>query len=134
MMGQHITARQRRRLLGAVTALTCWLGTAASAEVRVAGDLNALRVSASGDTLSDVLAAFGTLFPVKYRTSLPLTAEINGAYSGSFSQVVSRLLDGYNYVIRKDQGQTEILVFSKKGEALLPPKVPVTQGELSRWR
>jgi hypothetical protein len=134
MMGQHITARQRRRLLGAATALTCWLGTAASAEVRVAGDLNALRVSASGDTLSEVLSAFGTLFPVKYRTSLPLTAEINGAYSGSLSQVVSRLLDGYNYVIKKDQGLTEILVFGKKGEAVVPPKAPVAKGELSRWR
>jgi hypothetical protein len=133
MMGQHTTARKCRRLLGAA-AITCWLGTAASAEVRVAGDLNALRVSASGDALSEVLSAFGTLFPVRYRTSLPLTAEINGAYSGSFSQVVSRLLDGYNYVIKKDQGLTEILVFGKKGEAVITPKVPVAKGELSRWR
>lgn len=134
MMCQHATPRQRRPLLGAVTALACCLGTTVSAEVRVAGDLNALRVSASGDTLSEVLSAFGTLFPVRYRTSLPLTAEINGAYSGSFSQVVSRLLDGYNYVIKKDQGLTEILVFGKKGEAVVPPKVPLAKGELSRWR
>jgi hypothetical protein len=134
MMGQETAMGQRRRLLVAVTALTCWLGTAASAEVRVAGDLNALQVSASGDTLSDVLSAFGTLFPVKYRTSLPLTAEVNGAWSGSFSQVVSRLLDGYNYVIKKDQGLTEILVFGRNGETVIPPKVPVAAGELSRWR
>jgi hypothetical protein len=134
MMGQHATPRQRRRLLGAVTALACCLGTTVSAEVRVAGDLNALRVSASGDTLSDVLSAFGTLFPVKYRTSLPLTGEVNGAYSGSFSQVVSRLLDGYNYVIKKDQGLTEILVFGKKGEAMVPLKAPIAKGDLSRWR
>lgn len=134
MMGQHTAMGQRRRLLAAVTALASCLGTAAFAEVRVAGDLNALRVSASGDALSEVLSAFGTLFPVKYRSSLPLTAEVNGAYSGSFSQVVSRLLDGYNYVIKKDQGLTEILVFGKKGEAVVPPKAPVARGELSRWR
>jgi hypothetical protein len=133
MMGQHTSMGQRRRLLGAVTALACCVGTTVSAEVRVAGDLNALRVSANGDTLSEVLSAFGTLFPVKYRTSLPLTAEINGAYSGSFSQVVARLLDGYNYVVKKDQGLTEIFVLGKKGEAVIPPK-PVAKGELSRWR
>ena len=134
MMGQHTTARQRQRLFGAVTALACSLGSAASAEVRVAGDLNALRLSANGDKLSDVLSAFGTLFPVKFRTSLPLTAEVNGAWTGSFSQVVSRLLDGYNYVIKKDQGLTEILVFGKRGEAMVLPKVPEAKGVLSRWR
>jgi hypothetical protein len=124
-MGQHIAMEQRRHLLGAVTALACCLGTSASAEVRVAGDLNALRVSASGDTLSEVLSTFGTLFPVKYRTSLPLTAEINGAYSGSLSQVVSRLLD---------QGLTEIIVLGKRGEPMVSPKAPVAKGVLSRWQ
>jgi hypothetical protein len=125
---------ERRHLLAAVTALACCLGTSVSAEVRIAGDLNALRVSASGDMLSEVLSTFGTLFPVKYRTSMPLTAEINGAYSGSFSQVVSRLLDGYNYVIKQDQGLTEIIVFGKRGEAVVAPRVPVAKGALSRWR
>jgi hypothetical protein len=134
MMDQHATAGQRRRLLGTVMALACCLGTSVSAEVRVAGDLSALRVSASGDTLSEVLSTFGTLFPVRYRTSLPLTGTINGAYSGSFSQVVSRLLDGYNYVIKKDEGLTEIIVFGKRGEAMVAPKVPVTKGVLSRWQ
>jgi hypothetical protein len=134
MMAQHVTAGQRRRLLGTVTALACCLGTSVSAEVRVAGDVNALQVSASGDTLSEVLSAFGTLFPVKYRTALPLTGEINGAYSGSFSQVIARLLDGYNYVIKKDQGLAEIIVFGKRGEAMVSPKVPAGRGASARWR
>jgi len=65
---------------------------------------------------------------------MPLTGEINGAYSGSFSQVVSRLLDGYNYVIKKDQDLTEIIVFGKRGAAMISPRVPVTKGVLSRWQ
>jgi len=119
MIGQHATPGQRRRLLGTVTALACCLGTGVSAEVRVAGDLNALRVSANGDKLSEVLSAVGTLFPVKYRTSLPLVAEING---------------GYNYVIKNDQGLTEIIVLGKRGDAMVAPKVPVAKGALSRWQ
>jgi hypothetical protein len=76
---------------------------------------------------------FSTLFQVRYRTSLPLTAEIHRAYSGSFSQVVSRLLDGYNYVMKQDQSLTEIVVFGKKGDAVITPKVRAAKGELSRW-
>jgi uncharacterized protein YabE (DUF348 family) len=133
-MDQHPAMAKRRCLLAAVMALACVFSANASAEVRVEGDLTALRVTTSGDTLSDVLSAFGRRHHVKYRTAVPLDLEINGAYSGSFSQVVSRLLDGYNYVIKKDRDLTEIIVFGNRGEVAMPPKVPVAKGALSRWR
>jgi hypothetical protein len=125
---------KRRYLVAAVTALACGFATSASAEVHVEGDLSALRVATNGDTLSDVFSAFGSSFDVKYRTAVPLDAEISGVYSGSLSQVVSRLLDGYNYVIKKDQGLIEIIVFGKRGEVAVPPKAPMAKGALSRWR
>jgi hypothetical protein len=121
-------------MLKVVTALACCLATTASADVRVEGNLSALRVSASGDSLSDGLSAFGTLLPVKTRTAVPLNTEIKGACSGSLSQVVSRLLDGYNYVIKNDYGLTEIIVFGNGGEVAIPPKAPLAKGALSRWR
>jgi hypothetical protein len=133
-MGRHATRGKRGCLLWAVTALACGVVTTASAEVHVEGNLSALRVTTSGDALSDVLSAFGVLLPVKYRTSVPLNVEINGAYSGSLSQVVSRLLDGYNYAIKQDSGLTEIIIFGKRGEAAVAPEVPVAKGALSRWR
>jgi hypothetical protein len=133
-MGRQIATAKRGCLLGAVAALACGLATGAPAEVRVEGNSNALRVTASGDALSDVLSAFGARLPVKFRTSVPLDAEINGAYSGSLSQVVSRLLDGYNYVIKQDSALTEILVFGKRGEAAVSPKPVSAGGVLSRWR
>ena len=125
---------KRRCLLVAVSALACGAATDASAEVHVEGNLSALRVSASGDALSDVLSAFGTRLPVRYRTAIPLNVEINGAYSGSLSQVISRLLDGYNYVIENDHELTEIIVLGKNGEVAIPPKAPAAKGALSRWR
>ncbi len=51
--------------------------------------------------------------------------------------MISRLLDGYNYVIKKDQETTEIVVFGKRGEVVIPPPAPKSQpdkGILSRWR
>ena len=128
-----ITAR-RRRLLAAVIALACGLATPVSAKVYLEGDLNALRITASGDALSDVLTTLGARWPVRYRSSVLLNVEIAGAYSGSLSQVVARLLDGYNYVIRRDGGLTEIIVFGARGEAVVAPRVNPVKGVLSRWR
>jgi hypothetical protein len=134
MASRDIAMEKRRRLLGAVTALACGLATSASAEVHVEGDLSALRMTISGDALSDVLSALGASFPVKYRTTVPLDAEISGAYSGSLSRVVARLLDGYSYVIKRDREQTEIIVFGRKDEIAVPPMSPAAKGALSRWR
>jgi len=123
--------------MAAVIALACGLATAASAEVHVEGNLTALRLTASGDALADVLSAFGALSPVTTRTSVPLNGEVSGAYSGSLSQVVSRLLDGYNYVIKQDAGLTEIIVFGRRGEAAVAPRAApaaATRSALSRWR
>jgi hypothetical protein len=106
----------------------------ASAEVHVEGNLAALRLTASGDTLSDVLSAFAAQWPVKYRTAVPLNVTVEGAYSGSLSHVVARLLDGYNYVIKQDSGLTEIIVFGKQSEAAVSPQVRPVKGALSRWR
>jgi hypothetical protein len=134
MMVQHATSGKRGCLFAVVAALACGLATAASAEVHVEGNPAALRFTASGDALSDVLAAFAAQWPVTYRTSVPLNAEIEGAYSGSLSQVVARLLDGYNYAIKQESGLTEIIVFGKQGEAAVVAPVRPVKGLLSRWR
>jgi hypothetical protein len=133
-MDQYATPGKRRCLLASVTALACGIATTASAEVHVEGDLSSLRVTASGDMLSDVLSAFGSRFQVKYRTTVPLNVEISGTYWGSLSQVMSRLLDGYIYVIKNEQDLTEVIVFGRRGEAAIPPKVTPAKGALSRWQ
>jgi hypothetical protein len=136
-MNQSIGASPRLKrhcFLAAVTALACGFSANARAEVRVEGDLTALRLTSRGDPLSEVLSALDNPFHVKYRTAVPLNTEINGAYSGSFAQVVSRLLDGYNYVIKRDPDLTEIVIFGNKGEVAIAPKAPPSKGAMSRWR
>ena len=130
----YIPVGKHRCLLAALTCFACGAATTALAEVRVEGNLRDLRISISGDALSDVLSAFSTRLPVIYRTAVPLKREINGTYSGSFSQVISRLLDGYNYIIKNDQKLTEIIVLDERGEAPVLPKVPAAKGASSRWR
>jgi hypothetical protein len=136
IMRARIKRRKSRHWLLAVMVLACGLATTASAraEVRVEGDPAALRLTSSGDALSEILSAFGASFSIRYRSSVPLNEVISGTYTGSLSQVVSRLLQDYNYVIKQDQGLSEIIVFGRKGTAALPPKPSLSKGALSRWR
>src|SRR5712691_8518976 len=90
------TMRHHRCLFGLATALACGLATIVCAEVHLEGSPEAVRVTASQDPIADVLSAFAATFNIQYRTAIPLDATANGTYSGSFGQVMSRLLDGYN--------------------------------------
>ena len=63
-------------------------------------------------------------------------ARSDASYAGSVGQVISRLLDGYNYVVKKDGEATEITVFGRRGEVAIPPPAPkaAPAGITSRWR
>jgi hypothetical protein len=126
-----------RCAFGLCAALMCGLTLPARAEVRVEGTPAAVRVTTSQDAISDVLAAFAVTFNVRYRTSVPLDAAASPTYSGSFGQVVSRLLNGYNYVIKADQEATEIVVLGRRGAAAMPPAAPKpapAKSVASQWR
>jgi hypothetical protein len=134
---QRTPTHLSRWAFGLATALTCSFVPPACAEVLVEGGPAAVRVTTSRDTISDVLAAVAKTFNAQYRTAIPLDAAANATYSGSFGQVISRLLDGYNYVIKREQETTEIVVFGKRGEvAIIPPKpkAPPAKSIVSQWR
>jgi hypothetical protein len=129
--------RRHRCAFALATALTCGLATIARAEVHVEGSLAAVRVTTNQDPIADVLSAFAATFNVKYRTAIPLDAPANATYAGPFGQVLSRLLDGYNYVIKKDQETTEIVVLGRHGDVAVPPAAPkpapFKEGLMERW-
>jgi len=129
--------RRSRYAFGLGAALIGGLAVSARAEVHVEGSPAAVRITTSQDAIADVLSAVAATFNVGYRSAIPLEAPANAAYSGSFGQVVSRLLNGYNYVIKTDQGSTEIVVFGRRGEVAIPPpapKAPPPKGIVSQWR
>ena len=117
---QRAATRLRRCLFSLATALWCGLATTAYAEVHVEGSPSAVRVTTNQDAIADVLWAFTATFNVQYRTAIPLDAAAQRLYSGSFRQVVSRLLDGYSYVIKRDQETIEVVVFGRHGEIPTP--------------
>jgi hypothetical protein len=124
-----------RYLTGLMTALCLTLGATASAEVQIAGSPAAVSVTTSMDSISDVLAAFSASFNIKYRAEVPLDARARRTYVGSLEDVISRLLDGYSYVVKTTEGSMEIIVLERRGEIVAAPPTPALgKPILSRWR
>ena len=124
---RRASMNQRRSMFALSVALVCSLPRIAGAEVYVEGSPAAVRVTTSRDTISDVLSALAATFNVQHRTTIPLDAVADATYSGSLRQVISRLLDGYNYMNKTDASKaTEVIVFGKRGEVVTPPKAAPT--------
>ena len=128
---RRVNMNQRRCAFALSVVFVCSLPTIASAEVHVEGSPALVRVSTSRDTISDVLSALAATFNVQYRTAIPLDAAADATYSGSLQQVISRLLDGYNYMVKTDDSKTtEIVVFGTRGKVVNPPKAPTDKPEV----
>jgi hypothetical protein len=131
---RHVVLRWRTCVLGLAAALLCGPTTLAHAEIRVEGNAAAVRISTERAALSDVLSAVAKTFQMSYRTAIPLDAATDPTYAGTFGQVISHLLAGYNYVIRRDGDAAEIVVYGRRGEVAIPPAPKPPASFLSRWR
>jgi len=134
-MRSIITSHCRALALASALALPA-LPLAARAEVHVEGNPAAVRVTTSRDSIGDVLSALGTAFNVRHRSAIDLDAAANPTYSGTIERVIANLLAGFNYVVKKSGGETEIVVLGRSGEVAIPPPAPKAPptGVLSRWR
>jgi hypothetical protein len=129
--------RWRRRAAALLTALVaCGAGGGARAGVLVEGTPSAVRVTADRATIAEVLSAVAEKFNATYRTSIALDAPAGPAYAGSSAQVIARLLDGYNYMVKRNGDAAEIVVFGRRGELAIPPpaRAAAPAGILQRWR
>jgi len=132
-----VPSATRRRSIALAVTLASALPLAARGEVHVEGNPAAVSVTTSRDSIGDVLSALDAAFRMQHRSAIALDAAANPTYSGPIERVIANLLDGFNYVVKRGQGTTEIIVFGRRGEAALPPPAPKpaqTTGVLSRWR
>ena len=113
------------------------LGTAAAASVRVQGDVAAVRIEASQAPVRDVLDGLAANFGIRYRSSIALDDVRSGTYSGSLRQVLSRVLDGYNFVTAGAGSALQIIILGKPGGDAVPAAVqPVgaVKNPATDWR
>jgi len=107
-----------RRCLAAVTLLLFALGSAAAgAAVRVdvqSGGAGVV-VDASGATVAEILTALGKTGNLHYRSSVDLGRTVSGTYKGTLQQVVSRLLEGYNFTLQVSDNRVEAVIIGLVG-------------------
>jgi hypothetical protein len=103
------------------------LGETVSAEdaaVRVKGDAKALELDVHQARLADVLTALAR-FNIRYRSPVVLNKVIDGTYGGPLGHVLSRLLAGYNYAIKQDDAEIDVIIVSRYGEQAIPAPIIV---------
>ena len=93
----------------------------ADAEVLVDGGRDEMQVRVENDTVGHVLEALGQNVSLRYRSAAPLNKVIGGSFSGSLEQVLSRVLAGYDFVVRYNMQGVEIFVVGESGAAPTPP-------------
>jgi hypothetical protein len=129
--------RGYRSVYAVIFGLMCVGVPPAGAEVLLNGSPAAVQITTHDDTIADVLSAIAQTFNVAYRTAIPLDSPANETYSGSFREVISHLLEGYNYIVRTDQGATEVVVLGRRGAVAIAPltsKSSAARGIVSQWR
>jgi len=107
----------RGRGAGAAVTLAAALASAqmpALAGAKVGGNPQAVTVDARNSSIEDILATLGREFEVHYRSSVDLKNKITGTYEGSLPRVVSRILEGYNFVLKSTPGGIEVTVLGKQ--------------------
>jgi hypothetical protein len=120
----------RARIAAALAGVIVTAGTV-HAEVRVNGDVTAVRVEATESNVAEVLFALETAFHFRVNTSVALDSSVGGTFTGSLTQVVSRLLEGHNYFIRRQASEIEVTVVGIKGDraiAVERPRPPAGYG------
>lgn len=111
------TVGARRGSIFAVALLFVWgVPAKADAKVAVTGNVDAVRVQARDASTAEVFIALNRAFGLQYRASIVLNQPINGTFEGSLSQVLSRLLDRYNFVVINEPHNFQVLVLSFAGK------------------
>lgn len=92
-------------LTGLATAAVLLLAPmAAHAEAAVKGTVKAVRIEARASSIAEILTALTKTFHFRYRSAVDLHQPIEGTFKGPLRQVLSRVLQDYDYVVQVSPG------------------------------
>jgi hypothetical protein len=80
------------------------------AEMQVSGTPQAVRIDARDAPLEEILAGLSRAFGVHYQLSVNLNKRLSGTYEGSLPQVLTGVLNGYNFILYRENGAMAVTV------------------------
>jgi hypothetical protein len=92
----------------------------AAAEIRVSGAPEAVRIEAREASLEEVFRALVAKFELHYHAKVPLDRPVNGVFTGSLSRVMARLLEGYDYVVKRSADGTQVMILGVSAKTQTP--------------
>jgi hypothetical protein len=85
-------------------------------EVRLNGDAGAVRLDATRSNVAEVLSALESAFGLRINTPVVLDRAVSGTFTGSLAQILSHVLQGYNYVVRRQTTEIEVTIIALPGD------------------
>jgi hypothetical protein len=94
----------------------------AVSQVLITGDRNSLTIELRSATISELLSTLHQKFGIDYKSTPSLDQRIDGQYSGTLKRALSRILMGYDYVIRSSgSDMLWISVIAKSDATVVAP-------------
>jgi hypothetical protein len=119
--GSHRSRAEKPRVWAAVFAavIGSMPGTA-SAVSDVEGQADAVKLRAENASIREVLDALSAKFELNYKIPPNLIRNMTGEYSGTLNQVLTRVLDGNDYVVETSEDGVKIVVLGTSGGPASP--------------
>src|SRR5258706_9084702 len=105
-------------LLGAALAIA---STPVLAEIQVRGSPEAVRIEARDTPVEEILAALSRTFGMHYQLLADLDKRVSGTFVGPLPRVLARILDGYNFILKTDNGSIALTVVGTPNAAAVAP-------------
>ena len=91
------------------------IAPASALAAKVSGSPQAVSIEAQNSSIEEILAALGHDFNVHYHSLADLKSQITGTYQGSLQRVLSRILEGYNFVVKSNSdGGVDVTVLGRR--------------------
>jgi hypothetical protein len=100
------------------------MAPATHAETRLMGQVDAIRIEVRDASLEEVFDALGASYGLRFRSVTPLGGRFSGTFEGPLLQVVARMLDRYDYIVKKTDSVIDIAVLGAHGTVASPTNIP----------
>ena len=124
----HLSSKFARAAATLAAALAITPASALAA-AQVSGNPQAVSITAQNTSIEEILSVLSHEFSVHYNSSVNLDRQLTGTFQGSLQGVLTRVLEGYNFVIKMSDGRTELTVLGTRNvhdtvEVLVPAPMP----------
>ncbi len=106
-------------LIWALAIATTLAPTPARAASEVLGEPADMRLLVDNASTKEILHALSSSYGVTYTLPQDVGRTITGAYSGTLRQVLARVLDGTNYILKVSDDAVEVVVLGGSAPATI---------------